>query len=60
MVTQSTAKEARLYNRDKTVISVIGAGKSGQLNVKRLKLKCSLTPYQKKKKTNTLQKGSKT
>ena len=42
------AKEARLYNRDKTVTAILGSGKSGQLNVKRSKLKHSLKPYKKK------------
>ena len=50
MVTSSMAKEARIHNRAKTATSIIRARKSGQLNVKRFKLKYSLTPYQKKKK----------
>ena len=47
------AKEARLYNRHKTVTAIIGSGKSGlnvkglKLNVKRSKLKHSLKPYKK-------------
>ena len=39
-------KEARIYNREKTVSSVSGAGKTGQL-CKRRKLEHSLTPYTK-------------
>ena len=30
----SMTKEARIYNEEKTVSSIIGAGKTGQLNVK--------------------------
>ena len=41
-------KEARVYNGGKTVSSVNGAGKTGQLHVKKMKLEHSLTPYTKK------------
>ena len=34
MVNLSTAKEARVYNEEKTVSSISGAGKTGQLHVK--------------------------
>ena len=40
-------KEARLYNSGKTVSSINSAGKTGQLYVKKMKLKNSLTPYTK-------------
>ena len=40
-------KEARLYNGEKIVSSISGAGKTGQLHVKRMKLGHSLTPYTK-------------
>ena len=40
-------KEARLYNGEKTVSSINGAGKTGQLHVKKMKLEHSLTPYPK-------------
>ena len=40
-------KEARIYNGEKTVSSISGAGKTGQLHVKTMKLKHSLTPYTK-------------
>ena len=39
-------KEARIYNGEKTVSSVSGAGKAGQL-CKRRKLEHSLRPYTK-------------
>ena len=34
MVTLSLRKEARIYNGEKTVSSIIGAGQPGQLHVK--------------------------
>ena len=37
-------KEAKIYNGEKTVDSISGAGKTGQLHVK-VKLEYSLTPY---------------
>ena len=40
-------KEARIYNVEKTVSSISGAGKTGQLHKKRMKLDHSLTPYTK-------------
>ena len=43
-------KGARIYNGEKTVPSISGAGKSGQPHVKKkkkVKLACSLTPYTK-------------
>ena len=42
-------KEARLHNIGKTVSSTNGAGKTGQLHVKKMKLDHSLTPYTKNK-----------
>ena len=38
-------KEARIYNGEKIVSSISGAGKIEQLHVKGIKLKCSLIPY---------------
>ena len=40
-------KEARIYNGAKTVSSINGAGKTGPLHVKRMKLEHFLTPYTK-------------
>ena len=40
-------KEARLYDGGKTASSINGAGKTGQLHVKKRKLEHSLTPYTK-------------
>ena len=40
-------KEARLHNVGKTVSSTNGAGKTGQLHVKKMKLDHSLIPYTK-------------
>ena len=40
-------KEAWLYNVEKTVYSINGAGKAGQLHVKKRKLEHSLPPYTK-------------
>ena len=34
MVNQSVTKEVKIYNGQKTVSSISGAGKTGQLNVK--------------------------
>ena len=54
MATWSMTKEERIYNGEKTVSSISGAGKTGQLHVKewkatckRMKLECSLIPYTK-------------
>ena len=33
MVNESTTKEARTYNEEKTVSSISGAGETGQLHV---------------------------
>ena len=38
-------KEARIYNGEKIVSSISGAGKIEQLHAKGIKLKCSLIPY---------------
>ena len=43
----SLTKEARIYNGAKTVSSINGAGKTGPLHVKRMKLEHFLTPYTK-------------
>ena len=40
-------KEAKTYNGAKTASSINGAGKTGQLHVKRTKLEHFLTPYRK-------------
>ena len=40
-------KEARIYNGAKTASSINGAGKPGQLHIKRMKLEQFLTPYTK-------------
>ena len=40
-------KEARTYNGAKTTSSTNGAGKTGQLRVKKMKLEHFLTPYTK-------------
>ena len=40
-------KKARIYNRAKIASSVSGAGKTGQIHVKRMKLEHFLTPYTK-------------
>ena len=47
MVNQSMTKEARVYKGGKTISSISGAGKTGQLHVKRVKLEHFLTPYTK-------------
>ena len=47
MVTLFLIKEARIYNGEKTASSISGAGKTGQLHVKKKKLEHSLTPYTK-------------
>ena len=47
MVTLFLMKEARIYNGEKTASSISGAGKTGQLHVKKMKLEHSLTPYTK-------------
>ena len=43
MVTSFLIKEARIYNGVKTASSISGAGKTGQLHVKRMKLEHCLT-----------------
>ena len=45
MGTLYMTKEARLYNGAKTASSINGAGKTGPLHVKRMKLEHFLTPY---------------
>ena len=45
MVNQSATKEARVYNGEKTVSSISGAEKTGQLHVKKMQLEHFLMPY---------------
>ena len=45
MGTLFLTKEARIYNGAKTVSSINGAGKTGPLHVKRMKLEHFLTLY---------------
>ena len=40
-------KEAKIYNGKKTASSISGAGKTGELHVKKMKLEHPLTPYTK-------------
>ena len=47
MGTLSLTKEARIYNGEKTVSSINGVGKTGQLHIKRMKLEHFLTPHTK-------------
>ena len=47
MVTLSLIKEERIYNREKSASSISGAGKTGQLHVKKIILEHSLTPHTK-------------
>ena len=47
MGTSFLTKEARIYNGAKTASSINGAGKTGQLHVKKMKLEHFLTPYKK-------------
>ena len=48
MGTLFLTKEARIYNGAKTASSINGAGKTGQLHCKRMKLEQFLTPYTKR------------
>ena len=45
MDTLSLTKEARVYNGEKTVSSISGAEKTGQLHVKKMQLEHFLMPY---------------
>ena len=47
MDTSFLTKEARIYNGAKIASSINGAGKTGQLHVKKMKLEHFLTPYTK-------------
>ena len=47
MGTLFLTKETRIYNGTKTASSINGAGKTGQLHVKRMKLEHLLKPYTK-------------
>ena len=47
MDTLSLTKEARIYNREKTISLTSGAGKTGQPPVEGIKLEQFLTPYTK-------------
>ena len=49
MITLFLIKEARIYNGEKTASSINGAGKTGQLHVKGMKLEHSLNTIQKNK-----------
>ena len=40
-------KETRIYNGEKTISSISGAGETGQLQCKRMRLEHSLTPHTK-------------
>ena len=47
MRTLFLTKEARIYNGAKAVYSINGAGKTGQLHVRKMKLEHCLIPYTK-------------
>ena len=47
MGTLSLTNKARIYNGEKIGSSISGAGKTGQLHVKTMKLEHFLTPYRK-------------
>ena len=47
MGTSFLTKKARIYNGAKITSSISGAGKTGQLHVKKMKLEHFLTPYTK-------------
>ena len=47
MGTLSLTRETKIYSGENTVPSISGAGKIGQLHVKKVKLEHFLTPYTK-------------
>ena len=47
MGTLYLTKEAIIYDGEKTVFSISGAGKTGQIHVKKMKLEYFLTTYTK-------------
>ena len=47
MSTLFSTEKARIYKRAKTATSISGAGKTGQIHVKKMKLEYFLTTYTK-------------